>query len=372
MKNNWPEAPLESICRPRQWPTISFSQLTKDGYPVYGANGRIGFYKDFTHKNPTLMITCRGATCGTLNISEPHSYITGNAMALDDLDESAVDLKFLYYTLQRRGLSDSITGSAQPQITRQSLEGVTIPLPPLSEQKRIAGILDQADGLRRKRQQALALTDQFLRSTFLDLFGDPVTNPKRWPMVRLDDVSAKVTDGEHLNPVFAPEGVPMVMAANVLSRGISFNDLKFIAKPDHERFTKKCNPERNDLLIVSRGATIGRCTLVDTDRRFSLMGSVILVKPDRHKIIPGYLKALFSHPGYYQKLFTTSSASAQQAIYLSHLKEMRIPLPDIASQKSFDVVARTVETHIEKNEAVESASDALFNSLVQRAFRGEL
>lgn len=82
---------------------------------------------------------------------------------------------------------------------------IEIPLPPLSEQKRIAGILDQASGLRRKRQQALALTDQFLRSTFLDLFGDPVTNPKRWPMISMRDGckfvggSSLPTDGDEFD-----------------------------------------------------------------------------------------------------------------------------------------------------------------------------
>ncbi len=77
---------------------------------------------------------------------------------------------------------------AQPTLNIRQIKETPVPLPPFPEQKRIAAILDQADGLRRKRQQALALTDQFLRSTFLDLFGDPVTNPKGWPMLTFGDV----------------------------------------------------------------------------------------------------------------------------------------------------------------------------------------
>src|SRR5690606_10560429 len=150
--------------------------LLDDGYPVYGANGKIGFHSEFTHEHPTLMIACRG-TCGNVHISEPRTYINGNAMALDALDRSRVDIKSLYYYLGERGFKDVISGTAQPQITGQGLTKVEIPLPPLPEQKRIADILDKADAIRRKRQQAIQLADDFLRAVFLDMFGDPVTNP---------------------------------------------------------------------------------------------------------------------------------------------------------------------------------------------------
>ena len=80
---------LTDICRPKQWKTISTAQLKESGYPVYGANGKIGFYNEYTHEFPTLLITCRGATCGTVNISEPNSYVNGNAMALDNLSKAS-------------------------------------------------------------------------------------------------------------------------------------------------------------------------------------------------------------------------------------------------------------------------------------------
>jgi type I restriction enzyme S subunit len=289
-----------------------------------------------------------------------------------DIADGAYVARFLNSPFAKREIERFTFGVTRPKVTLREFKALAVPLPPLPEQKRIAGILDKADALRRKRQQALQLTDQFLRSTFLDIFGDPVTNPRNWTMLRLDDVSTRITDGEHLNPEFTPEGVPMVMAANVLSRGVNFDGVRFVSEGDHERFSKKCNPEFDDLLIVSRGATIGRCTLVDVNRRFSLMGSVILVKPDQTKIVAAYLEALLSHPGYYQRLFTTSSASAQQAIYISHLKEMQIPRPPVALQRRFDVVFRRTETSAEHHGQFHEAVDYLFHSLVQRAFRGEL
>lgn len=145
LPEGWSSRRLLDICRPRQWPTISRGQFTESGYPVYGANGQIGFYSEFTHSSETIAITCRGATCGTINLVPAKSYITGNAMALDDLDVSLVEQSYLHQALQHWGVANSISGSAQPQITRQSLGHVTFPLPPLDEQRRIAEVLRSVD-----------------------------------------------------------------------------------------------------------------------------------------------------------------------------------------------------------------------------------
>lgn len=156
LSEGWINLSLFDICRPKQWKTISAKELTSEGYPVYGANGKIGFYSDYNHERPTILITCRGATCGRINISEQRSYVNGNAMALDDLDENVVLLKFAAYALEFRGLDDTITGSAQPQITRASLERVSLSVPPLAEQRRIVAKLETLLGKVSSSQQRLA------------------------------------------------------------------------------------------------------------------------------------------------------------------------------------------------------------------------
>ena len=135
---------LTEISRPRQWTTIATQHFTKDGYPVYGANGKIGYYSEYNHEQPTIMIACRGATCGSINVSEPKSYINGNAMCLDDVDES-INLTYLEYALRTRDFSDVITGSAQPQITATNLEKVEIPIPEKNAQAAFAAFVQQSD-----------------------------------------------------------------------------------------------------------------------------------------------------------------------------------------------------------------------------------
>ena len=128
---NWSTELLTKVCEPRQWPTISQKELTESGFTVYGANGPIGFYSEYNHAEPTVLITCRGATCGTINVSPPNCYVTGNAMALDNPDPDRTTNEFLEIYLHARGLSDTITGAAQPQITRANLSVVNVFTPPM-------------------------------------------------------------------------------------------------------------------------------------------------------------------------------------------------------------------------------------------------
>jgi type I restriction enzyme S subunit len=168
----WQEVSLGEICNPKQHKIISKSDLLDQGFVVYGANGPIGYYSEFTHDRTTIAVTCRGATCGTINIVPPKSYITGNAMALDDLDEDKVALSFLRYALEHKGFDSVINGAAQPQITRAPLLKYTIPLPPLDEQKRIAAMLDKADELRRLRQRSINRLNSLGQAIFYEMFGD--------------------------------------------------------------------------------------------------------------------------------------------------------------------------------------------------------
>lgn len=133
---------LTDICSPKQWKTIGTSELSEIGYPVYGANGIIGYYSEYNHEYRTLLITCRGATCGEINISVPKSYINGNAMCLDNLSEE-YDLQFMYHYLKWFNFGTVITGSAQPQITISGLSKVNVPEISIMKQQEIAATLDK-------------------------------------------------------------------------------------------------------------------------------------------------------------------------------------------------------------------------------------
>jgi type I restriction enzyme S subunit len=160
----WPLGSLMEICSPKQWPTISTPELTEVGFPVFGANGLIGNYTAYNHEAPTVLITCRGATCGTINVSPPRCYVTGNAMALDDPDLERITIEYLAAVLIMRGLADTISGTAQPQITRQGLEHVKLPLPPLSLQSVFARQIIEVERMKRQQNESLSGLDALFTS----------------------------------------------------------------------------------------------------------------------------------------------------------------------------------------------------------------
>ncbi|WP_084977565.1 restriction endonuclease subunit S [Plesiomonas shigelloides] len=367
--------PLVDICRPKQWPTISSSQLTKDGYSVYGANGKIGFYSEFTHAEPTLMITCRGATCGNVHISEPNSYINGNAMALDNMSDN-VDLRYLYYFFKSRGFNDVISGSAQPQITRQGLTKIEIPLPPLAEQKRIAAILDKADALRRKRQQAIELADQFLRSVFLDMFGDPVTNPKGWEVQTLSDIAtvrSGVTKGRKLDEkktVF----VPYMRVANVQDGHIKLDDVQEIEvlETDVERYS--LSP--GDLLLTEGGDPdkLGRGAVWHGEVTPCIhQNHIFCVRANGSIVHPEFLSAqIGSQRGkrYFLKVGkqTTGIATINKTV----LSAYPAIVPPMDKQIKYVSVVEKVRASLSNVFASDAEMSALFDSISHQAFSGQL
>ena len=135
---------LGEIAQIYQPQTISSTELTEDGFLVYGANGIIGKYKEYNHKTEQICITCRGNTCGMVNYTKPMSWITGNAMVINtDEHPNKVCKRYLYHYLSAYNFNSIISGSGQPQIVRTPLEKLEITLPSIFEQEQKAMLLDR-------------------------------------------------------------------------------------------------------------------------------------------------------------------------------------------------------------------------------------
>ncbi|CAM8390254.1 restriction endonuclease subunit S [Citrobacter freundii] len=165
----WEKKLLSDVADVYQPKTISQSMMSDSGYPVYGANGVIGFYQEFNHETEQIAVTCRGSTCGIVNWTQAKSWITGNAMVINTDNYSYVSKKFLFYTLNGSDLKYLISGSGQPQITG-NIKTHIINLPCIEEQQKIATVLSAADAeiytLEKKlaclRDEKKALMQQLL------------------------------------------------------------------------------------------------------------------------------------------------------------------------------------------------------------------
>lgn len=142
----WEVKRLGDVAQLYQPVTISAKQFTESGYPVYGANGVVGFYREFNHEKSQVTVTCRGSTCGTVNRTVEKSWITGNAMVVNCDHSNKLVKGFLYYCLLGKDLSICITGTGQPQIVRGPLANIDLNIPcDVGEQIAIAAALSDMD-----------------------------------------------------------------------------------------------------------------------------------------------------------------------------------------------------------------------------------
>ncbi|WP_186289647.1 restriction endonuclease subunit S [Methylomonas koyamae] len=198
----------------------------------------------------------------------------------------------------------------------------------------------------------------------------------QWTELSLDKVCKKITDGEHTSPKTTPSGVPLISAKDVREWGVDFSDTKFVPTEFSAISRRRCNPEIGDVLVVSRGATVGRACFIRTDTEFCLMGSVLLFKPDYQFVSPNYLATFLQSPLGIDKLTTASGASAQSAIYIRDTKKLMISVPPKDEQTE---IVRRVESLFAYADRLESRYNAaraqvekLTPALLAKAFRGEL
>ncbi|WP_169310681.1 restriction endonuclease subunit S [Deinococcus proteolyticus] len=144
-EGEWEEKKLGDIAKVYQPVTITSADLKASGYPVYGANGKIGYYDKYNHEQWQTLVTCRGSSSGAVSRSEDYAWITGNAMVINVDNVLKVDKQFIYQMMLSKDFSSLVSGSGQPQITKKPLEDFAISLPPLPEQQAIASVLSTLD-----------------------------------------------------------------------------------------------------------------------------------------------------------------------------------------------------------------------------------
>ena len=355
---------LTEICTPKQWKTIPANELLDEGYPVYGANGIIGYYDKYNHENPVVTITCRGATCGTINITVPQSYVTGNAMCLDDT-RSDILPEYLYYCLLHYDFNNVISGSAQPQITRQGLEKVEIKYYPIEAQKKIVAILSKTRAVITAHHQQLQKLDELVKARFVELFGDG-----NHPHIALIDL---IIEGAGLSYGIVQPGddgtgdMGVLRPVDMVDGKISTASIKYIDRSIGDGF-KKTELYGDELLITVRGTT-GITAL--TDIRFNGMNvtrGIAVVRYDRNKINPVYLNAYLNTDESQRYIQEHTRGATLQQINLSDLRAQQIMVPPLALQEQ---MAAFIEQTDKSKVAVQKALDEaqlLFDSLMQKYF----
>ena len=379
--NGWQEMSLGEFCEIYQPKTISRKQMIENGeYPVFGANGVIGRYNEYNHENSELLITCRGATCGSVNVSLPKSWITGNAMVVRP-DETLVLRQYLQYAFQGPiNLSSVITGSAQPQITRTNLSPVRFAFPSLSEQQRIVSILDEAfeniSNSSKRVEQKLLDSNELLQSITHSII---TPEDHSYDEYALEELTHKITKGsspkwQGVSYIDEP-GVLFVTSENVGRNQMIYKKTKFVEDKFNE-IDSKSILQKGDVLTNIVGASIGRTAVFDKDDNSNINQAVCLIRCNEEKLVNKYLAYLLNSHFFVQILHDNEVNTARANLSLGFFRSLIIPVPTISEQYEIIEKLDSVYSNISKVELTleqESRSlNELRRSILQEAFNGTL
>ena len=339
MTTEWLETTLGESFEMYQPKTLSKNELDMSGrYKVYGANGVIGTHTDYNHELPQVLITCRGATCGNINVSEKKSWINGNAMVLKP-KKNNINLNYLkHYLKSGIDFSRIITGAAQPQITRESLKKVKIKIPPIKTQKHISNILELTENLAYLREQSIKKTSELAHSIFEKIFGDIKSNNKNWPIKKLGDLVKKIGSGATPRggaEAYKSKGISLIRSLNVHDDFFNFKNLVFI---DDEQAHKLSNVEvkRNDLLLNITGASVARTCIVPESILPARVNQHVMIIRPKDSLDSIFLGYLFLNPKVKSKLLSIAGSGAtREAITKKAMESFEIIVPPMKLQNEF-------------------------------------
>lgn len=278
---------------------------------------------------------------------------------------------YLYWWLKSNTekLKQMGTGATFKEISKATVERLVLPIPPLEEQKRIAGILDQAEELRQKRRRTLALLDELKQSIFIEMFDDLVINTKQFEMAQLGEV-CDVRDGTHDSPKYVESGHYLLTSKNFKDGAISYENAKMISEIDFININKRSGVNVGDIVMPMIG-TIGGAVLIEDEPDYAIK-NVALFKSTHLSPKMGFVRDILNSNLFAQKVLKSGRGGTQKFVSLGDLRSFEIPLPpDSLVDEYLERINKLVK-YLTKLRASEGAMIELFTSLQHQAFSGEL
>jgi type I restriction enzyme, S subunit len=329
-----------------------------------------------------ILFCVRGATAGRLNIADKQ-YCLGRGLAAIRGKSGKFDDGFLrhvlangYATFQASGV-----GSTFINISSENLSSFIVPELPIGTQKRIAAILDQAEALRSLRRQSIGQLDALSRSVFLEMFGDPATNPKGWDIRKLADFVDEFRYGSSNKS--QATGKPILRIPNVVGGTLNLTELKTVPIDDAE--FERIKMQDGDILFVRTNGNpdfVGRCAVFDrrlvvntgfSEDEFVFASYLIRARISSKLIDTIFLREfLLGSSGRRQLRASCKTSAGQFNINIPSLSAISFPLPPLALQQEFADRIQAIEALKAQHRESLAKMDTLFASLQHRAFRGEL
>lgn len=324
----------------------------------------------------SVLVCCIGATIGKVGIAGTDVSTNQQINSLV-FDPSKVCSRYGYYYCQtlKKFIRQNGTSTTLPILNKGRFSKIEIPLPPLSEQNRIADILDKADAIRRKRQQVLDLIPTSYKSLFLSMFGDPVENHRGLRIKTIADLATRISKGE--SPKwqgfdYQDDGVQFITSENVRWGNLDTSTPKYISHAFHTKL-ERSQLAKDDLLINLVGASVGRAAIVpEIELPANVNQAVAVVSLDRKQMLPSFLLHQLLNDSVQRVLLGNVVESARANISLANIRDTTVLVPDMKEQLAWDKVVRGTAKLTDSSMRAWKECNDLFSSLVQRAFKGEL
>lgn len=374
-------ARLDSFCTINmgQSPDSSTYNENKNGIPFFQGNADFGeFYPTVRMwcSKPTkiahegdILISVR-APIGALNFANCECCI-GRGLASLKANDTRCIQKYLWYALESKvgELNAKGTGSTFKAISKSVLSETEIPLPSIEEQRKIAAVLDKVSDLIAKRRQQLEKLDLLVKARFVEMFGDPVTNPRGWKKQTLKDICTKLNDGTHFSPEnFETGEYKYITAKNIKENGFDFSNITYVTEEVHRPIYERCNPEFGDVLYIKDGVTTGIAIINTLREEFTLLSSVALLKYKRDIINGYFLCGVLNNKEMYTSIRGNMGGAAITRLTIAKLNIIYIIVPPIELQNQFaDFVEQTEKTKMSIKESL-AKLETLKKALMQEYF----
>lgn len=345
-------------------------------YPYYGANNIVDYVDEYIFDEEILCVAEDGGSWG---YNEECAYIVNQKCWVNNhahvlKAKNNLNIRYLSYYLNFKNLSNVITGTTRGKLTKSALNSIEILLPELNKQDKIVEILEKSKELMDKRKEQIEALDELVKSKFIEMFGDPIRNNMNWEIKKVGDIAfvTKLAGFEYTQYInYQDEGeVVVVKGLNVKEKKLKLDNVSYIDK-ETSNLLPRSQLKKNDLVMTYVGINIGDVALVDGKNRYHLAPNVAKISLLKESNInPVFMVNLL----YMSRILFSSGATstAKQALNMGRIREIDIMMPPVELQNQFaDFVKQVDKLKFEMEKSLKELEDS-FNSLMQRAFNGEL
>lgn len=380
-KKEWEVKKLSEVCEIKKGELITKKTLTEGNIPVIaGGRGPAYYHNEANRTGETITISASGAYAGYVNFFVEPIFVS-DCTAIKSQNERVILTKYVSHFLKSKQseIYRFQTGSGQPHVYPKDLAKMEIPVPPLEIQKQTVAILERAEKLKQRREQVNNEMKKIIQSVFVEMFGDPIKNEKKFPIDEFQNIASEERyalkrgpfGGSLKKEIFVNEGYKVYEQQHAIKNNFELGNYYITSEKYEEMKPFAIHPSD---IIISCSGTIGKIAIVPKTAKLGIINQALLkITLDKEKVTPVFMKYLLETPSVQRLFFGTARGSGiQNVASMPFIKSTKIPIPPLSLQKKFEKIVENIENI--KNHQINTTKEinVLFGALIQKAFNGTL